>query len=194
MNIAFFDFDGTMTRKDSLFAFVQFMVGKRAFYKGIIARVWILLGYVLGICSNTYAKQRLVEYFFAGMQEIDFRQKCLEFLPLLESMLLDSALKTLAWHKARGDKVVMVSASFEEYLKPLCDKLGIECIATRLEFKDGNLTGQFCGENCYGAQKALRIQAHYNLKDYTEIFAYGDSKGDKAMLSLATHSFYRHFK
>lgn len=163
-----------------------------------------------------------MRYFFANMDYKEFLQECERFCPDLESRLKPAALARLQWHKDRGDVVVMVSASFEEYLAPLCAKLGMECIGTRLatqtQDKDSRggdsscglesqagsekvdsrlestfLSGEFATPNCYGEQKAVRIKAHYDLSSYEEIYAYGDSKGDTAMLALATHAFYKPF-
>lgn len=229
MNIAFFDFDGTLTRRDSLFAFVVFVHGRRRLYLGLLSRCWILAGYMLGLIDNTTAKQALMRYFFAKMGRAEFIGYCERFTSVLESMLRKPALERLEWHKQRGDKVVLVSASFEEYLAPLCQKLGIECIGTQLEVVPpesseldsgsldsgmqepsantsesrenamgwGVLSGGFATPNCYGAQKAIRIRARYELDTYTEIYVYGDSKGDREMLALATtpsHAFYKPFR
>jgi phosphoserine phosphatase len=56
------------------------------------------------------------------------------------------------------------------------------------------ITGRIEGKNCHGEQKVIRIQEEYNLSDYQEIYAYGDSSGDKPMLGLATNSFYKPFR
>ncbi|PAF53548.1 hypothetical protein BKH42_05595 [Helicobacter sp. 13S00482-2] len=195
-NIAFFDFDGTMTHKDSLFLFVRFLVGKRGFYWGIFIHLYILLGYLMGILKNSYAKERLSGYFFKGYESKEFLDKCEKFLPILKTTLKESALKKIYWHKKQGHKVVLVSASFEEYLRPLCEELKIDCIGTILEITNGRLSGKFASLNCYGKEKVNRIQSKYVLKDYTQIYAYGDSEGDKEMLELAPleNRFYKFFK
>ena len=217
MNIAFFDFDGTIAKGDSLLAFVAFVRGKKRLYWGLFSRCFILIGYALGLISNTKAKQAVMRYFFANMDYKEFLQECERFCPDLESRLKPAALARLQWHKDRGDVVVMVSASFEEYLAPLCARLGMECIGTRLATQTQNkdsrggdsvlgshsddfetlestfLSGEFATPNCYGEQKAVRIKARYDLSSYEEIYAYGDSKGDRAMLALATHAFYKPF-
>ena len=196
-NIAFFDFDGTISRGDSLWLFVESIVGRKRLIVGVIKHLHILLGYILGLISNTQAKEALSAKFFAGISAVDFAKYCDDFLPMLESICLDSALKRIAWHKERGDIVVVVSASFEEYLRPLCEKLGLSCIATTLEVQNGVLSGRFGSKNCYGEQKVVRIKQAYNLSKYGEIYVYGDSKGDKQMLTLASdeaHRFYKYFK
>lgn len=196
-NIAFFDFDGTISRSDSLWLFVDFVVGRKRLILGVARHLHILLGYLLGVVSNTQAKQALSAKFFAGISELDFVKSCLDFLPTLESICLDSALARIAWHKDKGDIVVVVSASFEEYLAPLCRKLGVALIATKLEVQNGVLSGRFASKNCYGEQKVARIKREYDLSKYGEIYVYGDSKGDKQMLALASdeeHKFYKYFK
>ncbi|MDO7253545.1 HAD-IB family hydrolase [Helicobacter cappadocius] len=195
-NIAFFDFDGTITRRDSLFLFVKFLVGHRKFYWGILIHLHILLGYLMGVLKNSYAKERLSEYFFKGYEGKEFLIECEKFLTILKTTLKDSALERLYWHKQQGDKIVLVSASFEEYLIPLCRELQIDCIGTALEVKNAKLTGRFACANCYGKEKSIRIQNKYDLKDYAKIYAYGDSSGDKEMLALASieNRFYKFFK
>lgn len=195
-NIAFFDFDGTISQKDSLFLFVKFLVGKKRFYWGILTHLHILLGYLVGILKNSYAKQSLSSYYFKDYEIQEFLLKCEKFQPTLKSILKDSALKRLHWHKEQGDKIVLVSASFREYLIPLCEELGIDCIATALEVKDKKLSGRFSTPNCYGIEKAIRIKAKYNLDDFDRIYAYGDSNGDREMLDLASNEcrFYKFFE
>ena len=57
--IAAFDFDGTITTKDTLFDFVKFHVGSKNFYKGLIFLSPILILYKLGFIRNDIAKQKL---------------------------------------------------------------------------------------------------------------------------------------
>lgn len=195
-NIAFFDFDGTISQKDSLFLFVKFLVGKKRFYWGILTHLHILLGYLMGILKNSYAKERLSKYYFKGYEIQEFLLECEKFQPVLKIILKDSALKRLQWHKEQGDKIVLVSASFREYLIPLCAELDIDCIATALEVKDKKLSGKFSTPNCYGREKVRRIQEKYSLDDFDRIYAYGDSRGDREMLDLASKEcgFYKFFK
>lgn len=193
MNIAFFDFDGTITQKDSLFVFIKFLLGKRVFYLGLAKNFHYLLAYILGLLSNSKAKEKLVKTFLERMSWRELEERSLEFLPLLEKMMKTSAKKRIKWHQSRGDEVVIVSATFSCYLNPLARKLGVDCLATELEIKRGLITGKFATPNCYGKEKARRIKAKYDLQDYQEIYAYGDSKGDREMLELARYRFFKYF-
>ena len=114
---------------------------------------------------------------------------------MLEAYCKQSALQRIQWHKENNHTVVLVSASFEEYLRPLCEKWQIELLATTMEIHNGIMTGKFSQPNCYGIQKEKRIKAVYNLNDYESIYAYGDTRGDKEMLALASanQAFFRIF-
>ena len=54
--------------------------------------------------------------------------------------------------------------------------------------------GRCDGDNCHGQEKVRRIKEAYPLDQYREIYAYGDTGGDRPMLGLATHSFYKPFR
>jgi hypothetical protein len=58
-NIAFFDFDGTITRKDTMFEMVKFSHGKKEFYKGLLKITPWLVGLKLGLVSAQKAKEEL---------------------------------------------------------------------------------------------------------------------------------------
>lgn len=195
MNIAFFDFDGTITRTDSFALFLRHILGRK-FYVKLAQNLHILVLYKLGFISNSRAKEGVLRSCLRGMSEGEFQAHCAEFLPALDGICKDSALARMAWHKEQGDRVVLVSASFEEYLGVWARKIGIEVIATKMEVQGGKLTGRFATPNCYGAQKVARIRAQFDLAQFDEIYAYGDTKGDKEMLELASEgcAFYRVFE
>ena len=195
MTIAFFDFDGTITKGDSFALFLRFILGRK-FYGKLAQNLYLLVLYKLGFISNSGVKERILASCIEGMEVGKFAGFCKDFLPQLKSICKDSALQKIAWHKAQGHKVAIVSASFEEYLGLLAQKLEIDLIATKMEVADSRITGRFATPNCYGAQKVERINARYNLGDFSQIYAYGDTRGDKEMLALASKNFafYRFFK
>ena len=101
------------------------------------------------------------------------------------------ALEQIAWHKGNGDTGVVVSGSLAVYVQPWCESAGIDCIATELEERRGLLSGRYLGGECTGAEKAARIRRRYNLGQYREIYAYGDTAEDREMLALANRRYYR---
>ena len=103
------------------------------------------------------------------------------------------ALKRIRWHQNNGHTVVIVSASIESWLKTWCQKNSLKLIATKIEHKGNKITGKLDGKNCYGPEKVTRIKESYNLKEFTNIYSYGDSSGDFEMLKIADKKFYRQF-
>ncbi len=193
--ITLFDFDGTITTDDSLIKFIRFVVGDTKFAIGMVVLSPMLTVYKLKLIPNYKAKQYMLSYFFKGMTEEKFMQVANEYsLNHIDTILRPKAMEKIAWHKEQGHKVVIVSASIECWLKPWCDKNGLELIATKLEIKDGRVTGKLLTKNCYGIEKANRVQEQYNLDDYDYIYAYGDSRGDKELLALSDESHYKPFR
>lgn len=198
-NLALFDFDGTISNKDSFFVFIRFYVSKWRFLIGSILLLPVLIAYKLKILGNETAKKHVVKHFFAGETIENFNKKCAIFgrenVPLIIRETAQTALQT---HKKQGDRIIIVSASLENYLAEWCKNNDFELIATKLAIKNGKITGDFEGENCHGQEKANRIKSYLNIADYQgnnrEIYAYGDTSGDKEMLQLATKPFYQYFK
>lgn len=192
--LVLFDFDGTLTRKDTLPEVIRFMFGKRRFYAGLLRLFPFLFFFKLKLIPNWKAKERVLTYFLSGLPCDTFQQKCNQFaIEKLPGLLRNEAMNTLMQFKQEGARVVIVSASAENWIASWCETLELTCIATRLEVKDGKLTGKMKGKNCYGIEKVNRIKQMIDLSKYPEIYAYGDSKGDMPMLQLATNAYYRVF-
>jgi phosphatidylglycerophosphatase C len=192
--LALFDFDGTLTRGDSFAAFLRFTIPSPRLLAGAVLLMPTILRWKLGFTTNSAAKEAVVRYYYSGMDEQTFRALGARFADeKLASMLKPEALRTLVWHREAGDTVVVVSASIVVWLEPWVAKEGIDLLCTGVEVKQGRITGHFDPPNCHGAEKEKRIRAAYDLSQFDEIYAYGDSRGDTEMLALATHPFYRAF-
>ena len=195
IDLALFDFDGTITKDDSLLKFIRFVVGDGRFVFGLVVLSPILVAYKLKLIPNYKAKQKMLSWFFKGMSKKAFFKVANEYsLVHIDKILRPKAMEKISWHKAQGHKVVIVSASIDCWLRPWCEKNGLELIATKLEIKDDIVTGKLLSKNCYGVEKANRIKEIYNLKDFEYIYSYGDSIGDKQMLELAHEKFYKPFR
>jgi len=91
--------------------------------------------------------------------------------------------------------VVLASASLELLLEPWARAAGVDdVLATRLEVRDGRLTGRLAGPNCYGPEKVARLEALVGDLAGVELYAYGDSRGDRELLAAAQHPVYRPFR
>lgn len=193
--IAFFDFDGTITEADSLAEMIRFVHGDLRFWWGVSLSLPMIAGFKAGLVDRQQSKEALLTRFFGGITETTFETTCRSFTEqIIPKIIRPLAATRLHWHRAKGDELVVVSASPEHWLKQWCDEQGMACIATRLEVKNGIITGKIDGRNCHGEEKVHRIRERYDLNQYTDIYAYGDSSGDKPMLLLANHPNYKPFR
>lgn len=192
--LALFDFDGTITSKDSLVDFIQYAVGKKRYYLGLLSLSPMLTMYLFKLIPNHTAKEQMIGYFFSGWSSQDFQETAKRYaLTKIDNIVKKSAIEKIQWHQKRGDVVVVVSASIRCWLEPWCKKNNLQLLATELEMQEDKLTGKFKTPNCYGKEKVHRIKHSFDLKTYSFIYAYGDSNGDKAMLSIADEAHYQYF-
>jgi len=192
--IAAFDFDGTITTRDTLPVFIWHAqkIGKLFF--GTLSMIPSLLMFKLKVIPNYHAKEKLFKTFFAGVRLDKFNELSQSFIPTIERLLNPEAVKKIKWHQEMGHEVVIISASAENWIKPWAEKQSIHTVlATQLEVVQDTITGKFLTKNCHGAEKVNRLLAQYpNRNDY-ELYAYGDSNGDTELLALADHAFYRSY-
>jgi HAD superfamily hydrolase (TIGR01490 family) len=192
--IAFFDFDGTITTKDTLLEFIKFAKGTLSFYLGFLIYSPFLVAYKLKLIPNQKAKEKVLQYFFKGMDIAQFDRYCRSFSDTkLPALIRPLALEEIHKLKAAGYTIVIVSASPENWIRYWAASQQIQLMGSRLEERDGKITGILTGKNCHGEEKVSRIRSQFNLNDYEEIHAYGDTSGDKPMLQLAHKAFYKPF-
>lgn len=192
MNLALFDFDGTITFGDTFTPFLRLAIAPRRIAIGRVVLAPIIIGYTLGLVPASRARERVATFGFRGRRDEDLRALGAAYArDVLPGVVRPQALARIAWHKAQGDTVCVVSASLDLYLSPWCDQLGLDLICSALEVRDGAVTGPYRGGDCTGDEKAKRILARYDLRAYPVIYAYGDTPDDYAMLRLAHKPCFR---
>jgi len=193
--LAVFDFDGTITRKDTLIEFIKFSRGRFKLYGGLFLFSPLLLAMKLKIYPNRKAKQRFFSFFYKGVSINQFNRWGIEFSDLIDKMLFPKAIEALHLHKNNGDKIIIISASIENWIKPWANKQGLDgVLSTQIEI-DANhrLTGKFLTKNCYGQEKVERfLEAFPNRNEY-RLIVYGNGLGDKEMIEIADEGFYNRF-
>lgn len=190
--IAFFDFDGTVTTKDTMLELIKFHFGIYKFIRGMICILPWIAAMKTKFISHQSAKEKLLSYFFKGMSEEKFIQICSEFTKKkLPGLIRESAIQKIEEYQKNKIPVVVVTASAEHWVTEWCNNLNVACIASQMEVINGRLTGKLIGNNCNYEEKVVRIKNNYSLKNYDEIHSYGDSPGDTKMLQQATHAFYK---
>lgn len=192
--IAVFDFDGTITTKDTLLEFIKFNKGSFAFYSGLLLNLPYLVAFKIKIISNQSAKEKVLKFFFHDTPLAVFKNNCVSFSKeILPGLIRKKALEEIKRLQGEGITVAIVSASPQDWIQDWADEIGALLIASQLEIKNGKITGNLSGKNCHGNEKVRRICETFDLSKYEVVAAYGDSSGDKPMLALAAQSFYRPF-
>lgn len=194
--VAAFDFDGTLTHRDTLMPFLLRGVGwPRLLLAMVICSPW-LLGYALGRVANDVAKQKLLLATLKGAPLEQVRQWTDLWLRHdFPGQLQDWTKARLAWHRQQGHCCVIVSASPDIYLARVASVLGFDgLICTEMEVRGDALTGMMASPNCHGEQKVIRLEAWLDARyggSEVMLYAYGDTSGDKPMLRMAAHAWYR---
>jgi phosphatidylglycerophosphatase C len=192
--VAAFDFDGTLSRRDSLLPFLVFVRGPVATARAVVAESRRFGRVLQGAAPRDEAKEALLTRLLSGADARELQESGEVFARrLVDSELRLSIRRRLEWHRRAGHRVVIVSASPTIYLETVGRLLAVDAVlATELEVDgSGRLTGRLSGRNCRGAEKALRLQAWLDRSGREpsgqpgELWAYGDSRGDGEMLALA---------
>lgn len=192
--VAAFDFDGTLTRGETLGPFLLHTLGAMRVARDALVLSPTLAGYALGLIRNDIAKERVFVQCLSGMQIDALRQQAECFAATaLPGLMRREAMQRLAWHKEQGHRCIVISASLELYVRPWAMKAGFDnVLATRLEtLADGVVTGRIAGSNCYGIEKVRQLEALLGGRDGFTLYAYGDSRGDRELLSAADYAYFR---
>lgn len=188
-----FDFDGTLTTRDTLLEFIRYARGTWRFALGMLRYAPMLVLMKLGAYPNWRAKQRVFGHFFGGMPMADFENLCHRFAADNRHLLRPQGLAAMQQARAEGARIVVVSASIDNWVRPFFDA-DVEVLGTQVETAGERLTGRFVTRNCYGEEKVRRLSERYPRRDDYKLIAFGDSRGDKELLEYADESHYRPFR
>ncbi len=189
--VAAFDVDGTLSVRDCMIPFLTLLAGRRRLLAGCLRQPKALVSSVIHRDRDRF-KAVIVRAAYRGRRRVDVEKLGSTFAATIEAALLRADTpKRLAWHQRHGHRVVLVSASLGAYLHPLGERLGVDgvlCTEAVVETND-RYTGDLIGLNCRGAEKERRLRvwmADHGLAD-AELWAYGDSSGDRELLVAADH-------
>lgn len=192
--ISVFDFDHTLINRDSLLPFLIRYFGMRRCVVNFILLLPSFIRFLLGRLSRQDIKECILKIFFEGISYDDVEKKGKEYAEKeLDSFLKPKMIQKFHWHKEQGHYCVIVSASPEFYVIPWGERQGFDrVIASKLEVNaDQKITGRLQGMNCWGEEKLRRFLQEFPRETWDELFVYGDSEGDRALLKYATYPFYR---
>jgi phosphatidylglycerophosphatase C len=191
MNLALFDFDGTITTRDTFTPFVIRAADRARLVASSPALVTLMAGYKLGVLPGTLVRAAGVRACLRGRAASWVATFGERYAAMLSRWVRPEAWARFEWHAERGDRVAVVSASLGEYLRPWCAARGFDVICAELAREDGLLTGRYQAGDCSGASKARRVRERYRLGEYERIYAYGDTEEDRPLLALADEAYFR---
>ncbi len=193
--VAAFDFDVTITTKDTFVPFLDLAFGRMRVRRVFFQLALDAFKVVLKLSSRDVFKERLIRSLFQGenvnrLVEIG-RLHAADILKLVRP----AAWKRIEWHKSRGDRLVMVSASLDLYLAPVAEALGFDdLLCTRPTINHLVFDGGIAGRNCRGQQKVNLLRSLLGNLDQYDLYAYGDSEGDREMLHVSKYAYFRAFE
>ena len=192
-----FDFDGTLTTKDTLIEFIRFSKGSVRLFLGFLLFSPLLILMKLHLYPNWKTKQSVFSWFFKGMSLDSFNRLCVDFAQQNKQLLRPAGIKKLQQAVRDKDSIVLIiSASVDNWVCHFFDEIDkkIQVLGTQIEVEGGYLTGRFITKNCYGQEKVSRLKELYPQREAYELIAFGDSRGDKELLAHADKGYYKPFR
>ncbi len=193
--LAAFDVDGTLLKGHVWRALINYHRERKM--KRLFLWLFALTHYPLwflakfGLWDEVQFRVKWMEDFagiFKGLKREEIRDILSAVLENeLEQEIRADLLDTLKEHRAKNHIVVLVSGTFEDLLRLLGEKIGVEhLLGTKVEFSEGRCTGRVIGSACMGSEKVRRIQELISEKelevDLSSSFAYADSISDLPLL------------
>lgn len=184
--IAVFDFDGTLARRDTLLQFLVEATSARRVATALAAQTPSVLR---DRRDRDGAKERVIRRLLAGEDPERLAELGRNYAVGLVHLLRPEMAERVRWHRGEGHELIIVSASLRYYLTPFAENLGFDhVIAVDLEVgSDGRLTGRLAGPNVRGPEKAVRLRSWLGDEEPAESWAYGDSSGDVELLEMVDH-------
>lgn len=194
--VAAFDFDGTLTYRDTLLPFICFCKGLLNTAVYALKTAPGVACFTAGIKTRQQVKEQMLTYAFRGELYTKLMEKGNQFAQLeIPKRLNPKALNKLIWHQKEGHHCVLLSATLDAYLLPWSKIMGFDSLlCSKMEAdRTGIVTGKLSGCNCWGPEKVARLEKLQGPKENYILYAYGDSQGDRELLNYADFPFYQKF-
>lgn len=191
-HVVVFDFDGTLTQKDTMIEFVAFVKGRRLLLWVLVLCLPYILLMKLRLMSNEKVKSHFLLKALGHINRAQMQQYGECFAERIDKITRKDTYDRLSSHLSKGDTVYIVTASLEEWVKPWALSKGVHrVLSTKMSYdQDSNFDGSFSTKNCYGEEKVLRLLAVEPNRSEYHLTAYGDSRGDREIIEFADKGIY----
>lgn len=191
--VYFFDFDGTLTKRDTMFLFLKFYNAKR-FFISFIKYSPLFLLVKLKLADAEKIKAAFIFTVLKNASKSEIERTATEFFNrYYPSIIREKALKFINDIDRDSTECYIVTASLDLWVKPFAEEFRMVLISTDAEYADGLLTGKFAGKNCNGTEKAYRIREILQQNKFKKSVAFGDSGGDRPMMELVDEAHFKYF-
>ncbi len=188
-----FDFDGTLTYKDTMFLYLKFYNSTK-FYVQFLKHIPLFVLLKLKLADAEKVKKSFISSILKGESRAKIDKKAQSFFEKFErDIFRKNALEFIQNIDRTQTECYIVSASLDIWVKPFAEKLNIKLLATQTEFADDIFTGNFIGKNCNGPEKVKRIIEAVKGRKFDKTIAFGDTSGDREMLAWADESQFEFF-
>jgi HAD superfamily hydrolase (TIGR01490 family) len=192
MDLALFDFDGTVTTRETFADFIRYAAPASRTRAGAIALSPMVVGYRLGWISGHRIRAAAIRVGLSGLRHAALEAHGRKFArDRIPSLLRPEMMARIDWHRGRGDHVCVVTGALDTYMQPWCDAEGLDLLSSQLRIDEGRAAGRYLGAQCVAAEKARRIGERFDLTAYRAVHAYGDTAEDFDMLRLAHYAQFR---
>ena len=189
MPIAFFDLDGTITHRDTLFPLVLRLLGRRPLRLLRLPRVLPAVVRFASDGDRGALKQSLLRSTLYGIPRDEILQVSRNFVThVIAHNCYADALAAIRRHREHGHHLVLMSASVDFYVPEFGRQLGFDqVICTGVAWSGEQIEGTLTTPNVRGEEKAIQFRAVVAARADTHTFAYGNSDSDLPHLRLARH-------
>ncbi len=188
-----FDFDGTLTYKDTMFLFLKFYDSAK-FSVQFAKHIPLFVLVKLKLADAEKVKKSFISSILKGQSRKKIEEKSLAFFEEnYPKIIRENVLDFIKNIDRENTESFLVTASLDIWVKPFAEKFKMTLVATKAEFKNDIFTGNFVGKNCNGKEKAARIKEEIGGRKFDKIIAFGDTSGDRQMLNFADESHFRFF-
>ena len=167
-----YDFDKTIFYPDSSATFFRYCLRRYPFavIKTLPYSLWLTIRYAFGTLETKRLKQQLFS-FLADIPDVD---------GTVTDFWRANRFRIGQWYldQKQSDDVI-ISASPEFLLRPLCEELGVHLIGTQMDKHSGVISGN----NCHDVEKVSRFQAQFPVVRPHAF--YSDSLSDSPMAALS---------